>query len=98
MALLDKFETAAAIRDQLRVGGHDPTQVVMEQIISPTEGIVEGRHTILAGTNNYLGLTFDPACIEAGHQRHRDPGNRHHGVTHGQRKFCSARRTGTRTG
>ena len=66
MALLDKFETAAAIRDQLRVGGHDPTQVMMEQIVSPTEGIVEGRHTILAGTNNYLGLTFDPACIEAG--------------------------------
>ncbi len=66
MALLDKFEAAAAIRDQLRAGGHDPTQVVMEQIISPTEGIVEGRHTILAGTNNYLGLTFDPACMEAG--------------------------------
>jgi len=68
MALLDKFETAAAIRDQLQLGGHDPTQVMMEQIISPTEGIVEGRHTILAGTNNYLGLTFDPACIEAGRQ------------------------------
>lgn len=66
MALLDKFETAAQIREQLRVDGHDPTQVVMEQILSPTEGIVEGRHTILAGTNNYLGLTFDPACIEAG--------------------------------
>jgi len=65
MALLDKFETAAAIRDQLQAGGHDPTRVVMDRIISPTEGIVEGRHTILAGTNNYLGLTFDPACVDA---------------------------------
>jgi len=66
MALLEKFEAAAAIREQLGAGGHDPTHVVIDRIISPTEGMVEGRHTILAGTNNYLGLTFDPACIEAG--------------------------------
>jgi 8-amino-7-oxononanoate synthase len=65
MALLDKFESAAAIRDQLSAGGHDPTQVVIDRIISPTEGMVEGRHTILAGTNNYLGMTFDPACVAA---------------------------------
>jgi 8-amino-7-oxononanoate synthase len=65
MALLDKFESAALIREQLSTGGHDPTQVVIEKIISPTEGIVEGRHTILAGTNNYLGLTFDPSCVSA---------------------------------
>jgi len=50
----------------LRSAGHDPTQVILDKIISPTEGLVEGRQTILAGTNNYLGLTFDPACIEAG--------------------------------
>jgi len=66
MALLDKFATARATRDQLRSGGHDPTQVVIDSIISPTEGMVEDRHTILAGTNNYLGLTLDPACVAAG--------------------------------
>jgi 8-amino-7-oxononanoate synthase len=66
MALLEKFESAAAIREQLSAGGHDPTQVVIDRIISPTEGMVEGRHTILAGTNNYLGMTFDPACVAAG--------------------------------
>jgi 8-amino-7-oxononanoate synthase len=66
MALLDKFATASAIRDKLSAGGQDPTQVVMDRIISPTEGLVAGRHTILAGTNNYLGMTFDPACVEAG--------------------------------
>lgn len=68
MALLDKFAAADALKSQLEAGGHDPTQVVIDRIISPTEGIVEGRHTILAGTNNYLGMTFDPACIEAGKQ------------------------------
>lgn len=65
MALLDKFSVASTIRDQLESGGHDPTRVVMDRIISPTEGMVEGRHTILAGTNNYLGITFDPACMKA---------------------------------
>ena len=26
------------------------------------------RETILAGTNNYMGMTFDPSCIAAGQQ------------------------------
>ncbi len=66
MALLEKFASAAAIRDTLSASGQDPTAVVIDQIISPTEGLVRARRTILAGTNNYLGLTFDPACVEAG--------------------------------
>ena len=74
MALLDKFEAAAAIRDQLQASGNDPTQVLMERIISPTEGLVEGRRTILAGTNNYLGLTFDPACVTAGRNAIQEQG------------------------
>ncbi|HET6220648.1 MAG TPA: aminotransferase class I/II-fold pyridoxal phosphate-dependent enzyme, partial [Dongiaceae bacterium] len=45
--------------------GADPFGVSMEKVLSPTEAIVEGRPTILVGTNNYLGLTFDPACIDA---------------------------------
>jgi 8-amino-7-oxononanoate synthase len=74
MALLDKFETAATIREQLQAAGNDPTKVVIERIISPTEGIVEGRLTILAGTNNYLGLTFDPACVEASRKAIQEQG------------------------
>jgi 8-amino-7-oxononanoate synthase len=37
----------------------------MERVISPTEAIINGSRVILAGTNNYLGLTFDPKSIEA---------------------------------
>ena len=66
MALLDKFKAVAAIRAGLNTSDHDPTQVVIDEMLSATEGMVEGRPTILAGTNNYLGLTFDPACIQAG--------------------------------
>ena len=28
--------------------------------------IINGRETILAGTNNYMGITFDADCIAAG--------------------------------
>ena len=48
------------------LGEIDPTKVVIEGLTTATEGIIEGRSTILAGTNNYLGLTFDPQGIEAG--------------------------------
>jgi len=66
MSLLDKFSVARGLKTGLRSAGKDPTTVVFERLNSATEGVVEGRTTILAGTNNYLGLTFDPDCIAAG--------------------------------
>ena len=32
---------------------------------NPTAGVVDGHNVILAGTNNYLGLTFHPDCVRA---------------------------------
>ena len=40
--------------------------VRVDKILSPTRALINGRETILAGTNNYMGITFDEACIEAG--------------------------------
>lgn len=68
MGLFDKFQGLAAARHELEALGIDPFGVEIERIISPTEGIIHGRHTILAGTNNYLGLTFNPECIAAAHR------------------------------
>jgi 8-amino-7-oxononanoate synthase len=68
MGLFDKFQGLAAARRDLDALGIDPFGVEIESIISPTEGIIRGRHTILAGTNNYLGLTFHPECIAAAHR------------------------------
>jgi 8-amino-7-oxononanoate synthase len=62
------FEKFAPLRGALRglVGnGASPFGVPVERVLSPTEALIGGRPTILAGTFNYLGLTFDPACIEA---------------------------------
>ena len=66
MQLLEKFSVAGQLKSSLEQAGHDPTDVVFDTINSATEGVVDGRTTILAGTNNYLGLTFDPDCIDAG--------------------------------
>jgi len=66
MSLLDKFSVARGLKTGLESAGKDPTSVVFDRLNSATEGVVEGRTTILAGTNNYLGLTFDPGCIAAG--------------------------------
>jgi 8-amino-7-oxononanoate synthase len=66
MTLLDKFSVAEQLKAGLENVGKDPTSVVFDTINSATEAVVEGRTTILAGTNNYLGLTFDPDCINAG--------------------------------
>jgi len=68
MGLFDKFEGLSAARRDLERLGVDPFGVEIERIISPTEGIIHGRHTILAGTNNYLGLTFNRDCIAAAHR------------------------------
>lgn len=65
MKLLDKFQAMAGVRAELDGLGIRPFGAVTEKILSPTEAIVDGRRVILAGTNNYLGLTFDPDCIAA---------------------------------
>jgi 7-keto-8-aminopelargonate synthetase-like enzyme len=38
----------------------------MEKVISPTVAMCNGRETILLGTYNYMGMTFDPDVIQAG--------------------------------
>lgn len=65
MSIFNKFKAMADLRVELDEQGIDPFGVQIDKIISPTEGIIHGQYTILAGTNNYLGLTFDPECIAA---------------------------------
>jgi 8-amino-7-oxononanoate synthase len=65
MSLFDKFQPIVEIRAELETLGIMPFGAVTEKILSATEAIVNGRKVILAGTNNYLGLTFDPECIAA---------------------------------
>ena len=65
-SLFDKFLPLEKTRAELVAGsGVDPFHVVVERVVSATEAMINGRKVIMAGTNNYLGLTFDPECIDA---------------------------------
>jgi len=72
--LLEKFRPLAEAREALTQSSQDPFRVIIERILSPTEAIVNGHPMILAGTNNYLGLTFDPQCIQAAVQAVQEQG------------------------
>lgn len=64
MAILDKFGSLRASYEAVRAAGHDPFSVRFDKALSPSEAVLNGRRVILLGTNNYLGLTFDPDCID----------------------------------
>ncbi|WP_414887639.1 serine palmitoyltransferase [Sphingomonas sp. Leaf339] len=66
--LMSKFDGLIAERQALiDTGVIDPFAIVMDQVKSPTEAVIAGRDTILLGTYNYMGMTFDPDVIAAGH-------------------------------
>jgi len=65
--LFSKFDPLIETREQLlSTGVTDPFNLVMEEVVSPTVAICNGRRTILLGTYNYMGMTFDPEVIAAG--------------------------------
>ncbi len=66
MSLFDKFHKLAEARSGLGQDGPAPIATPIERVDSATRGWIGGREVILAGTNNYLGLTFHPDVIAAG--------------------------------
>jgi 8-amino-7-oxononanoate synthase len=66
MSLLDKFAVQRARQAGLAGSGRvAPIATPMDEIHSATSASIDGRRMILAGTNNYLGLTYDPDCCAA---------------------------------
>ncbi|MDC1090776.1 aminotransferase class I/II-fold pyridoxal phosphate-dependent enzyme [Emcibacteraceae bacterium] len=63
--LFEKFDATLDSFNQLPKGDLNPFTVKMDQVISPTEAIINGRKTILAGTNNYMGMTYNQECMNA---------------------------------
>ena len=66
--LFDKHKTIAERHARMMTMGVDAVGLTNDKILSPTRAMINGRETILAGTNNYMGITFDPDCIKAGQQ------------------------------
>ena len=65
MSILGKLNAIAETRKAILPAGVDPFNVVVDEIYSATEASIGGQKVLLAGSNNYLGLTFDQQCIEA---------------------------------
>ncbi len=74
MSLFSKFDEMRTAIDSLVANGRNPFDMRFERILSATEAVLEGRPCLLFGTNNYLGLTFDPECIEASVRSVREAG------------------------
>src|SRR3990170_7532844 len=64
--LLEKHRHIAERHQRMLALGANAVGLTNEKILSPTRAVINGRETILAGTNNYMGITFDPDCIRAG--------------------------------
>jgi 8-amino-7-oxononanoate synthase len=65
MGIFDKFQPLAEARKAMEENCGEFFNIVMEDIISGTEAVVNGRTVLLAGSNNYLGMTFNAECIRA---------------------------------
>lgn len=74
--LFSKFDDLIGQREALLESGlTDPFNLVMEKVLSPTQAICNGRETILLGTYNYMGMTFDPEVVSAGQKALADFGS-----------------------
>jgi len=82
--LFTKYDALIAERQALLdSGARDPFAVVMDEVKSPTVAVIKGKETILLGTYNYMGMTFDPDVIQAG----KDALDNYGSGTNGSRVF-----------
>ncbi len=65
MSLFDKFQPAAAEKAALSAHGPAAIATPIQSVQSATRGSIDGQDVILAGTNNYLGLTFNKSVLQA---------------------------------
>ncbi|MFZ6765001.1 serine palmitoyltransferase [Pseudoroseomonas sp. WGS1072] len=72
--MLAKYRELRNARAGVMQLGQDPFGVVFDRILSATEATLGGSRVMLFGTNNYLGLTFDPSCMDAAARAIREEG------------------------
>ncbi|HUK34894.1 MAG TPA: pyridoxal phosphate-dependent aminotransferase family protein, partial [Vicinamibacterales bacterium] len=64
--LLDKLKAIDAKRAEFEALTTSlPGSTVIERVLGPCEIVIGGRPTLMFGSNNYLGLTFDPEVTAA---------------------------------
>ncbi|MEO3992063.1 serine palmitoyltransferase [Pseudocitrobacter cyperus] len=66
MGIYEKFARLVGDREQFCTSGITPFGTCIDEVYSATEGRIGAQKVILAGTNNYLGLTFNADAIAQG--------------------------------
>lgn len=63
--LLARADQFAVSFDRISQDRNNPLRVVIEDTLDPVQAVIDGRPTLMFGTNSYLGLNFHPNCINA---------------------------------
>jgi 8-amino-7-oxononanoate synthase len=64
--LLEKHRHIAERHQKMMAAGVNAVGLTNDRILSPTRAVIGNREIILAGTNNYMGITFEADGIAAG--------------------------------
>jgi 8-amino-7-oxononanoate synthase len=65
MDLLDKLRAIEARRAVFASDRARPGETVIERVLGPCEVTINGKPTLMFGSNNYLGLTLHPEVVAA---------------------------------
>jgi 8-amino-7-oxononanoate synthase len=65
MDLLDKLRALESRRALFAARAAMPGYTVIERVLGPGEVVIQGRPTLMFGSNNYLGLTLHPEVVAA---------------------------------
>jgi 8-amino-7-oxononanoate synthase len=65
MDLLDKLRAISRRMEPHATAQHRPFLTTIDSVINPGEVVIQGRRTLMFGSNNYFGLTSHPEVIAA---------------------------------
>src|SRR3954468_3814378 len=68
MDLLDKLRAIERRQAKFADGPAMPGLTVIDRVLGPCEVVIQGRPTLMFGSNNYLGLTLHPEVVAAARQ------------------------------
>jgi 8-amino-7-oxononanoate synthase len=68
MDLLDKLRAVSQRMGAYAADQHRPFLTTIDALLNPGEVVIQGRRTLMFGSNNYFGLTIHPEVVAAAKQ------------------------------